>query len=351
MNSIVKKGAGIRFVLPPEAVANGLDASHETAEEGKGDRPIEPRGGVANIAMAVTLGRDVRQQFEAQKSRLAEYEKAGTGLIDLDPRRVRASRYANRHEASFSTAEFREFKADLMESGGNLVPVKVRPVEGARLGEPDFELIYGHRRHRAALDEGLPLRAIVQAVDDKKLFVDMDRENRGRASLSAWEQGLMYLKALNDGLFGNQKVLAAELGLSEAVVSRAISIGSLPQEIVASFSAPMVLSYRMGLQLVDAVAKDAAGVLHRAAEIFRMNPRPDDSQVLKLLLLQQEDKPARSVRTSHLLMGKSRVGRIAVDAAGGLVVEMRLPALAPERRESLIQAIKVALREASAENA
>ncbi|MEO8219066.1 MAG: ParB/RepB/Spo0J family partition protein, partial [Acidobacteriota bacterium] len=340
MNSIVKKGAGIRFVLPPEAVTPEPSASPETDEEDKGDLPLEPRGGVANIAMAVTLGREVRQQFEAQKSRLAEYEKAGTGLVDLDPRRVRASRYANRHEASFSTAEFKDFKADLKESGGNLVPVKVRPIEAARPGEPDFELIYGHRRHRAALEEGLPLRAIVQAVDDKKLFVDMDRENRGRASLSVWEQGVMYLKALNDGLFGNQKVLAAELGLSEAVVSRAISIGSLPQEVVASFSAPVVLSYRMGLLLVDAVAKDSSGVMRRAAGIFVMNPKPDDSHVLRLLLSQPEEKPARAVRTSHLLMGKKKVGRVAVDAVGGLVVEIKLSALAPKRRESFIQAIE-----------
>jgi ParB family chromosome partitioning protein len=348
MTSMAKKGAGIQFVIPPEGVARAGsdDRLGDEAEDTAGS--IQPKGGVASIAMAVTLGRDVRQQFEAQKAKLAEYEKAGTPPIEIDPRRVRVSRYANRHEASFSTPEFLAFKVDLRESGGNLVPVKVRPILEAYPGEPEFELIYGHRRHRGCLEEALPLRALVQSVDDKKLFVDMDRENRGRASLSPWEQGVMYQKALNDKLFPNQKVLAAELGLSQAVISKAIAIGNLPQEVVACFSAPLVLSYRTGQMLVEAVGSDEAAVLHRAAQIFESTPKPEDAVALGLLL--NGDKPATSTqkqRATPLFMGKKRVGKVTIGKDGAMAIEMTLSAVEPTRRDRVMEAIKAVIEAGS----
>ena len=345
MSSSSKKGAGIQFVLPPMEVAkDGLDEPAEDTQR-QDDASWQPRGGVASIAMAVSLGRDVREQFEQQKIKLAEYEKAGSPPIKLDPRRVKASRYANRHEASYATAEFAEFKTDIRESGGNLVPVKVRPVLGALAGEPDFETIYGHRRHQACLEEGLPLTALVQAVDDRRLFVDMDRENRGRASLSAWEQGIMYVRALGDGLFSSQTLLAAELGLSKAVVSRAVAIGNLPQEVVACFSSPLVISFRSGIKLSEAVNKDDAGVLRRAAEVFALRPRLLDSAVLRFLVSGGlEPPPPKNVQATSLFSGKRKVGKVNISKDGALSIELTFPAAVAASHERLIMAIKSAIQ-------
>lgn len=345
MSSTSKKGAGIQFVLPPDGVVKeGVDEQADDAPR-EVEASWQPRGGVASIAMAVSLGRDVREQFEQQKLKLAEYEKAGSPPIKLDPRRVRASRYANRHEASFSTPEFAEFKADIRESGGNLVPVKVRPVPGVLPGEPDFETIYGHRRHRACLEEGLPLTALVQAVDDRKLFVDMDRENRGRASLSAWEQGSMYVRALGDGLFPSQTLLAAELGLSKAVVSRAIAIGNLPQEVVACFSSPLVISFRIGIQLSEAVNKDDATVLRRAAEVFALRPRLLDPAILRFLVDGELAAPTPTkLKVTPLFLGKRKVGKVSISKDGVLSIELAFPAADAATHERLIQAIKSAIQ-------
>lgn len=348
MSSSSKKGAGIQFVLPSVGVLK-VEVDDQTKDALlKEDASWQPRGGVASIAMAVSLGRDVREQFEQQKLKLSEYEKAGSPPIKLDPRRVRASRYANRHEASYATPEFVEFKLDIRESGGNLVPVKVRPVPGALPGEPDFETIYGHRRHRACLEEGLPLTALVQAVDDRKLFIDMDRENRGRASLSAWEQGIMYVRAIGDGLFPSQTLLAAELGLSKAVVSRAIAIGSLPQEVVACFSSPLAISFRTGIELSEAVNKDDAAVLCRAAEIFALRPRQSDTAILRFLV---DGKIAalapKKSKVTSLFLGKRKVGKVSISKDGVLSVELAFPAASTETHDRLILAIKSVIQVAA----
>ena len=68
-------------------------------------------------------------------------------------RPIKPSKWANRHEASFLTAEFEELKAEIAAAGGNVQPIKVRPVEVLNGSTPStdttYELIFGHRRHRA----------------------------------------------------------------------------------------------------------------------------------------------------------------------------------------------------------
>jgi ParB family chromosome partitioning protein len=188
----------------------------------------------------------------------------------------------------------------------------------------------------------------VQSVDDKKLFVDMDRENRGRASLSPWEQGVMYLKALNDRLFPNQRALSAELGLSQSVVSKAVVIGNLPQEVVGCFSSPLVLSYRTGQLLAEAVSADEAAILRRAAQIFQAVPRPSDAIALQLLLNREstEPEPAPKSKVTALLMGKKKVGKVSVGRDGGMTVELKLPAVDPARRDRVMEAIRSAIEAA-----
>jgi hypothetical protein len=48
--------------------------------------------------------------------------------LKLDPRSIRPSTWANRHEASFESAEFEELKAEIADAGGNVQPIKVRPL-------------------------------------------------------------------------------------------------------------------------------------------------------------------------------------------------------------------------------
>ena len=81
-------------------------------------------------------------------------------------------------------------KSEMESAGGNVQAIKVRPIPGT---EPqEYEIVFGHRRHRACLDLGLEVLATIESIDDKELFKEMDRENRQRADLRPYEQGLMY---------------------------------------------------------------------------------------------------------------------------------------------------------------
>lgn len=342
--SLAKKGSGIQFVLPAEATAPA--PIEDTKPVDKVEPVREPRSGVARIAMAVSLGRDVKEQFEAQKARLADYEKGSVAIL-LDPRRIKVSQFANRHEASFSLAEFADFKEDLRESGGNIVPVKVRPVDGPQ-GEQDYELVYGHRRHRACLELGLPVKAVVEAVDDKKLFIEMDRENRGRAALSPWEQGVMYLKALTTGLFPNQRRLASEMGLSQASVSKSIAIGGIPHEVISCFTSPLFLTYRAGQQLVEVLAADEATVLRRAAQLHRDGAGQTDAGRLAILLGADGPATQPKARAIVLSMGKKKVGKAIVQKDGSMTLSLELPALPLADRERFLDGLQSMLGDAAA---
>jgi ParB family chromosome partitioning protein len=92
-----------------------------------------------------------------------------------------------------------------------LQAIKVRPLKPG--GEFKYEVVFGHRRHRACLELGLPVLAVVDNLGGVELFVQMDRENRSRKNLSAWEQGMMYLRALENGLFPSNRQLAEKVGV------------------------------------------------------------------------------------------------------------------------------------------
>lgn len=181
----------------------------------------------------------------------------------IDTKMIVDSRYANRDERSFSDASFAELKAEIESAGGNVQAIKVRPQkEGGK-----FEIVFGHRRHRACLELGLPVLAMVENLDDKALFVEMDRENRNRKDLSAWEQGVMYKKALEEGLFPSIGKLCEASGCHKGNASTAIALAELPQAVVAAFPSPNELQFRWAKPLKDACAKDLKATLSAAKKI------------------------------------------------------------------------------------
>jgi ParB family chromosome partitioning protein len=190
--------------------------------------------------------------------------------LRLDPKTIRASRWANRAAQSFESPEFVELKAEIADAGGNVQPIKVRP-----LAVPDgavrYEIVFGHRRHRACLDLGLQITAVVESVDDQKLWAQMERENRSRANLSAWEQGMMYQRALEENLFPSMNALAKAIGRDQGDVSRAIAIAKLPEAVLSAFPSPNDVRFRDAKPLGDAVAAAPEAVI-AAAQVIAKEP-------------------------------------------------------------------------------
>ena len=222
----------------------------------------------------------------------------------LDPKTVVASRWANRHEASFATADFIRFKADIEHAGGNVQPIVVRPLTADAIS---YEIVFGHRRHRACLELGLPVLAAIWTapMSDLELFAAMDRENRERADLSAWEQGSMYRKALDEQMFPSQRRLAESLGVSHTWVRKAIAVAEIPDPVVQCFRSPLELQFKHAEQIADALMADRKGVLRRA-EKLRQSERFSASAVVAALVGKQRGsgEAPREIRVDGVLAGK-----------------------------------------------
>lgn len=247
----------------------------------------------AGIFMSAITGKDeISKELADVQSKLDEAIQVakkfeGADLVmSLETRLVRRSQWANRNPAEFLSPEFQALKEEIGNAGGNTQPIKVRRIEVVVDGQPEFfEIVFGHRRFQACVEESLKVNAvIVDHMTDLELFEAMERENRGRKNLSAWEQGMMYQDALKKGLYPSARKLEEALNLNHSDCTRALQLAKLPKAVVNAFATPLDLQVRWSKYLTDAMQKDPDIVLSRAATLSKMNPRPSASDVFKELV-------------------------------------------------------------------
>jgi ParB family chromosome partitioning protein len=211
---------------------------------------------------------------------LGEFEGAEV-TRHIDAKMIHSSRWANRNEASFESSDFGNLKLEIESAGGNVQAIKVRP-RPTKPGE--FEIVFGHRRHRACLELGLPVLSVIEELTDVELFAQMDRENRQRADLRPFEQGVMYARALDEGLFPSLRKMSEALGVDVGNASKAMSLARLPQQVLAAFSSPLDLQQAWSTSLSAALQRDPDAVLSRASAVAKMDPKPSAGQVFKELI-------------------------------------------------------------------
>ena len=306
--------------------------------------PPKPKTAPGTMMGFLTAQSGAVQEAEALKARVKALE-AEAPLRRLDPSTVRASRWANRHEASFRTEEFQELKAEIAAAGGNVQPVKVRPLPvlngSTPAPGPAFELIYGHRRHRACAELGIPVLATVEEASDLSLFEQMERENRGRKNLSAWEQGTMYRKALDEGLYGSLRRLAEGLGVDVSMVSKSVALARLPEAVVAAFPSPLDIQFRWAAPLTEALQKDPDGTLARARAIAESRGTLGAAAVLARLIGLPEPARGRAAPAALTISkGGKLAARLTADAQGRALVRFEPGALPESRRKALARLIQ-----------
>ena len=347
-----KKGQGIAFKIPGQDAPVEVHPAHPAPDvsTAAGAVPAAPRTGVGMLSRLIA---GVQADTEAVSRLEAEVERlklqAGEQLID--PRQIVATRWADRHPDSFKSAAFVELKREIESAGANVQPIKVRPLRGAGPESADgarFELVYGSRRTRACLELGLPVRAVVDKdIDDQALYVQMQRENRGRANLSAWEQGVSYHKALAEGLFPSARRLAEQIGVDHSNVAKALRVAELPQEIVGAFRSPVEIQFRWAVALDKAHQRAPEAVLSAARKVAGQSPRPAAAEVFRALSAAagatSEGTADEATRT--LALGGSKRGVIRYGKGGAVTVELPRGALAPGRREAFESGLRTLLSE------
>ena len=332
----------VRKMFEKAGMIPGLQAGPKSVAEAVD--PTKSKTAPGTMMGFLTAQSSVMVEAEALKERVKTLE-GESPLRKLDPATVKPSKWANRHETSFLTAEFQELKAEIATAGGNVQPVKVRPVRVLNGSTPPtdatYELIFGHRRHRACLDLGIPVLAAIEEASDVSLFEQMERENRGRKNLSAWEQGTMYRKALDDGLYSSLRRLSEGLGVDVSLVSKSVSLARLPEPVVAAFQSPLDIQFRWAAPLAEAMQKDPEGTLERARALAEargdLNAAGVFSKVIGLL-----DPVLNGLTPTPLTISKAgkMAGKLTADSKGRAVVRFEAGALPESKRKSLVKVIE-----------
>jgi ParB family transcriptional regulator, chromosome partitioning protein len=268
-------------------------------------------------------GQRLAEGLREENQRLKAERVAGMLVLRLDPKRVRSTQFINRHERAFleSDPKFIELK-DSFRLNGQEQPIRVRAV--ANDPTADFEIVSGHRRHRAALAldaeiaGGFPLLALLdgKASESRDLVLKMYRENEERADLSAYEKGAMFRQWLASGVFAEQGQLAAAIGVSDATVTKYLQIAELPSSVVAAFADPRDIAVRWSHDLVKALRAQPAKVEEAAQRLANTSPRPDAGAVARALIASAE--AARESRNSP-----SREQAIKIDGRVALRLQRR----------------------------
>lgn len=263
----------------------------------------------AGQEMLEGAGKTIAAQKEAIQKLEAE-RQAGMVVLRLDPKRVRRSSFANRHENGLVSGDekFATLKKDILDRG-QLDPIRVRPVEND--ADADYEIVYGHRRHAVCLEidreqpNGFPVLSLLDAdaADARQHVLRMHSENYARSDLSPFEYGRMYASWLHAKCFRNQEDIAGAIGLDQSMVSTYIRIARLPSPVLEAFGDPRVISVRWARDLAAILKATEAKVLEAAREIAQRPGPKDPASVLRELVRAGQansTKPATKTETVKL---------------------------------------------------
>jgi ParB family chromosome partitioning protein len=174
----------------------------------------------------------------------------------------------------FREEELAELVVSIREFGV-LQPIVVRPLAGAGIVGPKYELIMGERRLRASKEAGRTTNpAVVKNTADDAMLRDALLENLHRANLNPLEEASAYQQLLAD--FGiTQDQLADRIGRSRPQITNTIRLLRLPEPIQRRVAAGVLTAghARAILSVDDAAAMEALaakivneGLSVRAAE-------------------------------------------------------------------------------------
>ncbi|WHO75732.1 plasmid partitioning protein RepB [Rhizobium sp. BT03] len=181
--------------------------------EGLADMPDE-NAGAPSYPMRGAGRSLVRSLDELAKQ--AEKFLEGEAVVDLDPDVVEVSFVKDR--LSEDDEEFRAL-VEAIRVRGQDTPILVRP-HGKIDGH--YQVVFGHRRLRAARELGRNVRAVVKAVDDRTHVIAQGQENSARADLTFIERALFAGRLEELGY--DREVISTALAANAASISKMISV-------------------------------------------------------------------------------------------------------------------------------
>jgi ParB family chromosome partitioning protein len=171
---------------------------------------------------------DIREE----RDRLLAQLEAG-GARELDPSLVDPSPYPDRLPDD-GDHDFEAFKK-LVSDEGQKVPIGVRP-------HPDavdrYQVVYGHRRWRAAKELGVTVKAVIASLTDRELVIAQGIENSARQDLSWIEKALFAWRMDEAGIKARDIRSALAIDDPELARFRAVCRALTVETILAIGRAP-----------------------------------------------------------------------------------------------------------------
>ena len=164
---------------------------------GSAPTPV-PRVGAGVIGATQRTLTDIREE----RDRLLAQVEAG-GWLEVDPAFIDPSPFPDRLPDD-DAAAFAALKQTMAEDGQK-VPVELRrhPEKPGR-----FQIVYGHRRWRAALELGIKLKAFVADLSDREMVIAQGIENATRQDLT-WIEKALFVHQMDEAGIKARDIRAA----------------------------------------------------------------------------------------------------------------------------------------------
>lgn len=149
----------------------------------------------------------------------------GEVIVELEPEQIDGSFVSDRLEDD--DAEFIAL-VDAIKANGQNTPILVRPHQSE---DGRYQVVFGHRRWRAAKSLGLKVRAVVKPMDDQTHVIAQGQENSARANLSFIERAL-FARALEEKGYGRE-VISTALSANASSLSKMMSVTErIPAQLI-----------------------------------------------------------------------------------------------------------------------
>ncbi len=168
------------------------------------------------------LGRGLEALIPKSAAVPGDSASSGNDLQRIVLNRIRPNPFQPRR--TFQPEELAELQSSL-QSSGLLQPITVR-----RIG-PDFELVAGERRLRAATNLGwTTIDAIVRKLDDRAMLALALVENLQRSNLNAIDEARGYRRLIDEFALTQQQV-ADSVGRDRTTITNLLRVLSLPDAV------------------------------------------------------------------------------------------------------------------------
>ncbi|RYG70681.1 plasmid partitioning protein RepB [bacterium] len=212
----------------------------------------------------------------------------GEAVVELDPDLIEESFVRDR--LSEDDEEFNEL-VEAIRARGQDSPILVRPhgkIEG------HYQVVFGHRRLRAARKIGIAVRAVVKSIDDKSHVIAQGQENSARANLSFIERA-MFARRLEDLGYDRELIILA-LTANASSVSKMMSVTErIPLSVIEAIGAAPAIGRERWVELSLLVGKATnADKVSETVSSEEFRALPSDDRFSRLyFVLNNTNRPAK----------------------------------------------------------